>query len=189
MLLFHKPKSVVVTASDELGRKTVYDVLPVWVRQEGWVPVGRLDRDTRGLLLFVKDPALVEELTKPGRFEKIYEVWVRGHVQPHHLEMLSKGIDSPVGLLTCDRASIEGYVGPKTRMHVVLKEGKNRQIRRMFTALKDDVFGTPLKVLDLKRIQFGPIKLDVPSGNWRLLTPEEQSLFNTESQRHREQKS
>lgn len=173
ILLFHKPKSVIVTSSDELGRKTIYDILPGWVREQGWVPVGRLDQDSRGLLLLVQDHSLVEELSQPGLFEKTYEVWVRGHVQPHHLEALSGGIESPIGLLNCERVSIEGYVGPKTRLHVVLKEGKNRQIRRMFGALKDDVFGTPLKVLDLKRIQFGPVKLDVPSGHWRLLTPEE----------------
>ncbi len=175
ILLFHKPKSVIVSTSDEQGRKTVYDLLPQWVRDEGWVPVGRLDRDTRGLLLLVKDPSFVEKLGQPGQFEKTYEVWVRGHVQPHHLESISQGIESPVGTLTCDRVSIEGYVGPKTRLHVVLKEGKNRHIRRMFGALHDDAFGTPLKVIDLKRIQFGPVKLDVPSAQWRLLTPEELS--------------
>ena len=179
ILLFHKPKSVVVTSSDELGRQNVYDLLPEWVRTEGWVSVGRLDRDSRGLLLFVRDSSLVEKLTKPGQFEKVYEVWVRGHVQPHHLETLSKGVESPVGLLRAESISIEGYVGPKTRLHVVLDEGKNRQIRRMFGALKDDAFGTPLKVLELKRISFGPIKLDVPSGQWRMLTPEEIELLNT----------
>ena len=141
--------------------------------------MGRLDRDTKGLLLFVKDHALVEELGHPGRFEKEYEVWVRGHVQPHHLEEISAGIQSPVGILTCERISIEGYVGPKTRLYIVLKEGKNRQIRRIFGALHDDVFGTPLKVLDLKRIRFGPVSLDVPSGEWRMLTQvETENLSN-----------
>lgn len=185
VLLFHKPKSVVVTTSDELGRESVYDVLPPWVRDEAWVPVGRLDRDTRGLLLFVRDPSLVESLGQPGRFEKEYEVWVRGHVQPHHLEQLNKGIESPVGLLKCERVSMEGYVGPKTRMRVILTEGKNRQIRRMFGALRDDVFGTPLKVTDLKRIRFGPVHLDIPSGKWRFLSDDELRSFDTETQRHR----
>ena len=144
--------------------------------------MGRLDRDSRGLLLFVKDPSWVERLTQPGSFEKVYEVWVRGHVQPHHLEKISQGIESPLGLLTCERVSIEGYVGPKTRLHVVLTEGKNRQIRRIFGALHDDVFGTPLKVLDLKRIQFGPVKLDVPSGHWRMLSDSEIEDLNAEAQ-------
>src|SRR5688572_1253803 len=175
ILLFHKPKSVVVTTNDEHGQKSVYDLLPVWVRDEGWMPVGRLDRDSRGLLLFVKESSLVEELAEPGMFEKTYEVWVRGHVQPHHLEQIHQGIESPVGLLTCERITIEGYVGPKTRLHVVLKEGKNRHIRRIFGALQDDVFGTPLKVVDLKRIQIGPVRLDLPSGEWRMLTEEELS--------------
>jgi 23S rRNA pseudouridine2605 synthase len=188
ILLFHKPKSVVVTTSDELGRKSVYDLLPKWVREEDWVPVGRLDRDTRGLLLFVKDHSFVDELGEPGRFEKEYEVLVRGHVQPHHLEQLSRGIESPVGLLKCERITIEGYLGPKTRLHVVLKEGKNRHIRRMFGACRDDVFGTPLKVIDLKRIRFGPVQLDIASGEWRLLTDAEVQGFNAEAQSRGEKK-
>jgi 23S rRNA pseudouridine2605 synthase len=186
VLVFNKPKGVVVTTSDELGRKSVYDLLPKWVREEDWVAVGRLDRDTKGLLLFVKDHTLVNELGHPGRLEKEYEVFVRGHVQPHHLEQITRGIESPVGLLTCERISIEGYLGPKTRLHVVLKEGKNRHIRRMFGALHDDVFGTPLKVIDLKRIRFGPVPFDVASGEWRLLTDNEIEELNTETQRHRE---
>ena len=176
-LVFHKPKGIVVTTSDELGRNTVYDLLPEWVRQNQWVPVGRLDRDTRGLLLMVKDHSLVDELGRPGRFEKEYEVLVRGHVQPHHLEQISKGVESSIGLLNCERASIEGYLGPKTRLHVVLTEGKNRHIRRMFGALRDDAFGTPLKVIDLKRIRFGPVQLDISSGQWRLLSDEELSAL------------
>jgi 23S rRNA pseudouridine2605 synthase len=177
ILLLHKPKGVVVTTRDELGRKSVYDLLPKWVREEDWVAVGRLDLDSKGLLLIVKDHALVDELGQPGRFEKEYEVLVRGHVQPHHLEQITRGIESPVGVLTCERISIEGYLGPKTRLHVVLKEGKNRHIRRMFGALRDDVFGTPLKVIDLKRIRFGPVPLDVASGEWRLLEAEEISVL------------
>ena len=173
ILLFHKPKSVVVTRSDERGRKTVYDLLPSWVRDDGWVPVGRLDRDSRGLLLFVQNSSLVEKLAAPGHFQKIYEVWVRGHVQPHHLSSLQNGILAGEELLKCVDLKVVGYVGPKSRLLMTLEEGKNRQIRRMFGSLRDDQQGTPLKVIDLKRVQFGPISLDVPSGKWRMLTPEE----------------
>jgi 23S rRNA pseudouridine2605 synthase len=187
ILLLHKPKGVVVTTRDELGRKSVYDLLPKWVREEDWVAVGRLDLDSKGLLLIVKDHALVDELGQPGRFEKEYEVLVRGHVQPHHLEQITRGIESPVGVLTCERISIEGYLGPKTRLHVVLKEGKNRHIRRMFGALRDDVFGTPLKVIDLKRIRFGPVHLDVASGDWRLLEAEEVSVLTQSRKGAREE--
>jgi len=173
ILMFHKPKGVVVSRSDELGRKTVYDALPEWVRTEGWIPVGRLDRDTRGLLLFVQDRSLVDPLTSPGSVSKTYEVWLRGRLTPSHIREIRAGVDSPVGTLRCQSVTTLGAAGPKQRVQVVLDEGKNRHIRRMFGALKDQVHGTPLKVSDLKRIQFGPISLDLPSGQWRFLTEAE----------------
>jgi len=179
ILLFHKPRSIVVSRQDERGRKTVYDMLPDWVRTEDWVPIGRLDRDTRGLLLLVKDHSLVDPLSAPGKVEKTYEVWVRGHVRPAHLDQMKRGIKSPVGILSAESVEISGYVGPKTKLKVVLDEGKNRHIRRMFGALKDLKTGTPLKVVDLKRIQFGNISLDVESGKWRLLSdPEVDALLS-----------
>ena len=173
ILLFHKPRSIVVSRQDERGRKTVYDVLPEWVKTEVWVPIGRLDRDTRGLLLLVKDHSLVDPLSAPGKLEKAYEVWVRGHVREQHLHQMKKGIPSPVGMLSAESVEISGYVGPKTKLKVVLNEGKNRHIRRMFGALKDAKSGTSLKVVDLKRIQFGNILLDIESGKWRLLSEQE----------------
>jgi 23S rRNA pseudouridine2605 synthase len=173
ILLFHKPKAAVVTRRDELGRKTVYDLLPVWIREQGWVPVGRLDRDTRGLLLFVRDSSLTNQIAAPGYFRKVYEVWVRGHVQKHHLEILRKGVQVQQQFFQCIDVKLIRYVGAKSRLEMTLDEGKNRQVRRMFGSLRDDERGTPLKVVDLKQIQFGPIHLDVPSGHWRMLTDEE----------------
>lgn len=173
VLMFHKPKAVVVSRKDERGRKTVYDLLPSWVRDEGWIPVGRLDRDSRGLLLFVNDPSLVEPVGAPGAHLKTYEVWIRGRLTDQHLELIRKGIDSPVGTLTCRSLEILGSAGPKQHVRVVLDEGKNRHLRRMFGALRDEKHHTPLKVLDLKRVQFGSVKLDVASGQWRGLTDEE----------------
>lgn len=176
-LLLHKPKGAVVTRSDELGRKTVYDLLPVWVAAGGWVPVGRLDRDTRGLLLFVRDGRLVEALTRPGGLVRTYEAWVRGHVQPSHLPALLDGVATPAGFLRCLRAELVGYQGPKTRLRVELDEGRNRHVRRLFGALRDERHGTPLKVVDLKRVACGPVTLDVPSGQWRFLEPEEEAAL------------
>lgn len=175
ILLFHKPKSIVTTASDELGRKTVYDVLPDWVKSDGWIPVGRLDRDTRGLLLFVRDGKLMDALSRPGAHDKTYEVWVRGRVED--TAPLLKGVKSALGLLRAKEVRVMGGAAQKTRLEVVLDEGKNRHIRRLFGALRDPQRGTPLKVLELKRVQFGPLKLDIPSGRWRFLTPEECSLL------------
>ncbi|HEY7161191.1 MAG TPA: pseudouridine synthase, partial [Acidobacteriota bacterium] len=163
----------VVTRQDELGRKTVYDVLPEWVRNEGWQPVGRLDRDSRGLLLFVEDPSLIDKLTKPDSIAKIYDVWVRGHVNNDHLVAMKSGVETPIGILQCAEVEILGIVGPKTHLRVTLFEGKNRQIRRIFGALLDSEKNTPLKVLELKRTHFGSLELDVPSGQWRFLNANE----------------
>lgn len=169
IFLFHKPKGVTVTRDDERGAKTVYDVLPFWVREQGWIPVGRLDKDTRGLLLFVQDGKLMDALSRPGAHAKIYEVWVRGRVTPAHAATLEKGVQTPLGEMRASRVELKGGVGPKSRVLVTLEEGKNRQIRRLFAALKDEK-GRALKVIDLKRVQFGSLKLDVPSGQWRWLT-------------------
>ena len=180
ILLFHKPKGCTVTRADERGRRTVYDLLPPWVRGEGWVPVGRLDMDSRGLLLFVREGRLVDALTLPGATRKAYEVWVRGVVQPGHLRQILRGVATPVGELKCLEAAILGIAGGKTHLRVVLDEGRNRHLRRMFGALSDERHGTPLKVVDLKRTAFGPIELDLPSGGWRFLSEgEERALFES----------
>ena len=173
ILLFHKPKAVVVSRSDEHDRKTVYDMLPRWAWKEGWIPVGRLDRGTRGLLLFVREQELVETLSRPGNLVKTYEVWIRGRVTLNDLQTISSGVASPVGMLRCIRANVVKMLGPKTQLQVTLDEGKNRHIRRMFGALRDPLHRTPLKVLDLKRVQFGTISLDIPSGQWRFLSEKE----------------
>lgn len=173
VLLFHKPKGAIVSRAGERGQKTVYDLLPPWVRDEEWVPVGRLDQDTRGLLLFVREGALVESLTRPGACEKVYEVSIRGRFTPEHQAAVLQGVESPVGVLRAKTVEALGMTGPKTHLRVTLDEGKNRHIRRMFAALRDPKRGTPLKVMDLKRLSIGPLELDVPSGQWRFLKDEE----------------
>ena len=175
LFLLNKPKGYVVTRSDEKGRKTVYDLLPPWAHDDGWMPVGRLDLDSKGLLLFTQDGKIADHLTRPGSCHKVYEVWVRGHVNAEHTVQLLAGIEDQGELLKAVRVEIKGGAGPKTRLEVELDEGKNRHIRRMFGELKDPKFGTPLKVLELKRTAIGPLKLDVDSGKWRLLTPAEEN--------------
>lgn len=173
LLMLNKSKGYVVTRSDEKGRKTVYDLLPDWAYDDGWMPVGRLDLDSKGLLLFTPDSKLADRLTRPGSCRKVYEVWVRGHVSPEQIGEMQKGIKVEKEILKAVRVDLKGGAGPKTRLEVELDEGKNRHIRRMFGALKDIKFGTPLKVLELKRIQIGGLKLDVESGKWRFLTGSE----------------
>ncbi|MBI3288934.1 MAG: hypothetical protein HYZ74_05395 [Elusimicrobia bacterium] len=117
----------------------------------------------------------MDALTRPGRLEKTYEVWIRGKVTPEHIAQALSGVDTPEGLCRARSVELLGGAGPKTKLKVVLNEGKNRHIRRLFGALKDPKFKTPLKVLELKRTAVGGLVLDVPSGKWRFLTPEEVS--------------
>jgi 23S rRNA pseudouridine2605 synthase len=179
LLVLNKPKGYVVTRSDELGRKTVYELLPSWAFTGGWMPVGRLDLESKGLLLFTPDGKIADALTRPGNCVKIYEIWVRGHVTDDHITQLTRGVHTSEGVLRARRVTKKGGAGPKSRLEVELDEGKNRHIRRLFGALKDPETGTPLKVLELKRIQSGSLRLDIESGVWRFLTPnEEQSLLD-----------
>ncbi len=178
LFVLNKPKGYLVTRSDDLGRKTVYDLLPDWVFSDGWMPVGRLDLDSRGLLLFTTDGQINNILTKPGSCIKVYEIWVRGHVSDEHIEMALRGVPSKHGLLKALEVEKIGMGGAKTKLRIKINEGKNRRIRRLFGALKDPKFGTPLKVLNLSRISIGGFKLDIEIGKWRyLLLEEERSLI------------
>lgn len=174
LLALHKPKGYVVTRSDELGRKTVYELLPDWVFKDGWMPIGRLDLDSKGLLLFTTNGKVGDALTKPGNCVKVYEIWVRGHVTDEHIAMAKKGVKSSEGILKALRVEKKGMGGAKTKLIVEIDEGKNRHIRKLFGALKDPKFGSPLKVLKLKRISIGSLELDIDSGDWRHLTLDEE---------------
>ncbi len=176
-IMFHKPKGTIVTLSDENSRKTVYDILPGFVLEDKWMPVGRLDRDSRGLLLFTRDGGLSNLLTQPGKYSKIYEVWIRGRISDEQQRQTLHGVNTSIGTLRLEGVETIGYAGPKSRLLVELSEGKNRHIRRIFGTLKDSQFHTPLKVLDLKRIQIGTVKLDIPSSRWRFLTQKEEKTL------------
>lgn len=174
LLVLNKPKGYVVTRSDERGRKTVYDLLPKWVFDDEWMPIGRLDLESKGLLLFTRNGKIGDVLTKPGGCVKVYEIWVRGHVTEEHLEMAKHGVESPHGLLKAMNVEKIGMGGAKTKLRVELNEGKNRHIRRLFGAMSDPKFGTPLKVLNLTRISIGSFELDIESAQWRYLSVDEE---------------
>jgi 23S rRNA pseudouridine2605 synthase len=177
LLALHKPKGYVVTRSDERGRKTVYDLLPDWAFSDGWMPIGRLDLESKGLLLFTQDGQIGNKLTKPKGCQKVYEIWVRGHVTDTHIAEAKKGVESKHGLLKALVVEKLGMGGAKTKLRIIIDEGKNRHIRRLFGALKDPKFGTPLKVLELKRVSIGSFGLDIESSKWRFLTREEEKML------------
>ena len=177
LLVLNKPKGYVVTRSDELGRKTVYKLLPDWVFNDGWMPIGRLDLESKGLLLFTPNGKTGNVLTKPGNCMKVYEIWVRGHVTDEHISTALKGIESKGELLRALVVEKIGMGGAKTKLKIVIDEGKNRHIRRLFGAMKDPKFGTPLKVLELKRVSIGSFKLNIESGKWRYLSEDEEKML------------
>lgn len=174
LLALNKPKGYLVTRSDDLGRKTVYDLLPEWAFTQGWMPIGRLDLESKGLLLFTTNSKINHALTTPKNCIKVYEIWVRGHVSDEHIVEALKGVQSPQGLLKALEVKKLSTGGAKTKLKVIIDEGKNRHIRRLFGALKDPKFGTPLKVLELSRISIGSFKLDLEIGQWRYLSVEEE---------------
>ena len=177
LLALNKPKGYLVTRSDDLGRKTVYDLLPDWVFNDGWMPIGRLDLESKGLLLFTTNGQIGNVLTKPGGCIKVYEILVRGHVTDEHIAQAMKGVDSIHGILKALSVERIGGGGPKTKLRIEIDEGKNRHIRRLFGALKDPKFGTPLKVLSLSRISIGSFNLNIESGKWRYLSLEEERML------------
>ena len=177
LLALHKPKGYVVTRSDERGRKTVYDLLPDWAFNDGWMPIGRLDMESKGLLLFTRNGQIGNALTKPGGCIKVYEIWVRGHVTEEHIAQAKIGVESKHGLLKALVVEKLGMGGAKTKLKIVIDEGKNRHIRRLFGAMKDPKFSTPLKVLELKRVSIGSFRLDIESAKWRFLSSEEEKML------------
>ena len=172
----HKPRGYVTTRSDEKGRKCVLDLLPPEWRN--LYPVGRLDRQSEGLLFLTNDGDFAFRLTHP-RFgvPKTYFVVVQGKVEPAHIERLRKGIRDRGQLLRVKEARLLTSARTRSRLELVLTEGKNREVRRMFKALG-------FRVERLVRTKIGPIPLgELPEGKWRVLTKTEvQTLFRlTES--------
>jgi 23S rRNA pseudouridine2605 synthase len=160
-LAMHKPPGYVTTRSDELGRKTIYDLLPPEWRGDWIFPVGRLDRDSEGLLLLTNDGAWADGLTDPARHvAKVYLVKLDRKPGPVDLERFRTGIDLD-GRPTAP-AGVAAEGGDWYR--VTLMEGRNRQIRRMFHALG-------YKVKRLVRISIGSLEMgEMASGSVRALS-------------------
>ena len=174
LLALNKPKGYMVTRSDDLGRKTVYDLLPQWAYDDGWMPIGRLDLESKGLLLFTTQGKINHTLTKPGHCMKVYEVWVRGHVTDEHIATALRWVDSPHGILKALVVEKIWNAWAKTKLRVQINEWKNRHIRRLFWAMKDPKFGTPLKVMSLTRVSIWSLKLNIESWKWDYLSEDEE---------------
>ena len=159
-ILFHKPRGVITTHSDEQGRKTIFDVLPPDL---GYMhAVGRLDQATSGLLLLTNDSVLSSYLTDSAhKVMRTYLVTVRGEFTEAQATAAVAGVVDGGECLQCHTVKIQKSSGRESHLEVVLIQGKNREIRRLFQALGHEV-------TRLRRIQYGPFKLDdLPSGGWR----------------------
>ena len=168
VILFHKPKGVITTRSDERGRETIFDRIEGLDPKLGLMPIGRLDLATSGLLLLTNDTRFSSWLLDPvNRVPRVYLVRVRGQVTPETVQRLEQGVESDGELLRADEVEIRKDSARETHLIVRLMEGKNREIRRMFLSQGHEVER-------LKRVSFGGIELgELPSGTWRRVTIDE----------------
>ena len=168
-IALNKPRGVISSLEDELeaGRTTVRDLIDIENAQHIY-PVGRLDKPSEGLVLMTNDGTLAHRLTHPRYgHEKVYDVTVEGHISERTLDqwrrgvMLDNRITAPAPIEVVERDS------DTTRLRIILREGRKRQIRRIAAAL-----GHPVRKLVRERI--GPLSLgDLPTGQWRYLSDRE----------------
>ena len=167
-IMLHKPAGVLSATEDGRGA-TVLDLLPPELRRRGLFPVGRLDKDTEGLLLLTNDGPLAHALLAPGRHvDKVYYVEVDGRLDQQDRRAFQAGVTLADGTV-CQPADLT-VLDPPSQGLVTLREGKYHQVKRMLAAR-----GKP--VTYLKRLSMGPLTLDpaLPAGAWRPLTPEEKA--------------
>lgn len=169
VLLYNKPEDEICTRKDPEGRRTVFDKLPP-IKHGRWVSIGRLDVNTSGLLLFTTDGELANKLMHPSsRIEREYAVRVLGHVTAEMVQRMHEGviIDDNLCRFT-DIQHFGGSGGANQWYHVVLMEGRNREVRKLWES-------QGLKVSRLKRVRFGPIFIPstVSRGKFQELTKNE----------------
>ena len=175
-IMLHKPRGYVTTLSDERGRRTAAELVKdCGVRV---YPVGRLDMDSEGLLLFTNDGDFANALMHPRHeVKKTYETWVTGYVPGAEIR-LSRPICLDGYTIRPPKVQLIGSQGQKARFRITIHEGRNRQVRRMCEA-------AGMTVTRLKRIQEGTLRLgDLPLGKWRFLTEDEkESLLGADFKR------
>ena len=162
ILMYHKPVGEICTSTDPEGRKTVFDRLPR-LKVGRWIMIGRLDINTSGLLIFTNDGELANQWMHPSsEIEREYAVRVLGEVTPLMLKQLREGVVLEDGTAHFKSVTYQGGEGANSWYHVVLTEGKNREVRRLWEAVG-------VKVSRLTRIRFGNLTLPrfLSRGRWQ----------------------
>ncbi|MFH1380715.1 MAG: pseudouridine synthase [Candidatus Omnitrophota bacterium] len=165
--MLNKPTDVLSTASDDRGRKTVLDLV-VQQSNARLYPVGRLDKDTTGLLLLTNDGELTYRLTHPKfEIDRVYEAKIKGLLEPEDIRRLEDGIEVDGEVVRAERIVVKNKNVNSMTLKVTLREGRKRQVRNMFKAIG-------YTVVELSRISYGPLTLNrVEEGEWRALTDDE----------------
>ena len=176
-LILNKPAGYVTTMDDPQGRPCVSQLVPR-DRFPGLYHVGRLDRETRGLLLFTTDGELGHGLLHPSRHvDKTYLARVVGHPSEFALMALREGVELDDGPTAPADVHVVGSGDNDTLLSLTIHEGRTRQVRRMCAAVRHEC-------IDLQRVSFGPLSLDgLEEGDWRLLDADEVAALTKAAQK------
>ena len=168
VLVYNKPEGEICTRKDPEGRQTVFDRLPN-LPGERWIAIGRLDINTSGLLLFTNDGEMANRLMHPSRqIEREYAVRVLGEVTQEHIETMCAGVELEDGPAKFTDVQFFNGSGSNQWFHVVIMEGRNREVRRLWES-------QGLQVSRLKRVRYGSVFLEstVRAGTWQELDKKE----------------
>lgn len=172
ILIYHKPVGEVSSKHDPKHEKTVFDRLP-YLKQGRWVQVGRLDINTSGLLIFTNDGELANRLMHPKfGLEREYAVRVHGQVSAEAINAMLKGVDLEDGVAQFKRIEFRGGEGTNSWYHVVLTEGRNREVRRLWQS-------QGVEVSRLIRIRYGHLTMprSLARGNFMELSKQDVERF------------